>query len=220
MVWITCNKMCMCLYAGVLYCDYVALVLDCADSIHYGDVIMGAIVSKITSLAIVYSTVYSGADQRKHQSSALLAFVLGVHRGPVNSPHKWPVTRKMFPFDDVIMCDRPVAVFTETLSQSPCTVLKAGKLPAFRVVQGDCFWPLQNGENSLRSRGPVIYYKLPRIEWLFQSILRSANRPDHEAVGGHVLYPTDSLIASKLGLCGSLHVDMCFFFLFVSKLNV
>ena len=43
------------------------------------------------------------ADQRKHQSSASLAFVRGIHQGPVNSPHKWPVTRKMFPFDDVIM---------------------------------------------------------------------------------------------------------------------
>ena len=64
---------------------------------------MGAITSQITSLTIVYSTVYSDADQRKHQSSASLAFVGGIHRGPVNSPHKWPVTRKMFPFDDVIM---------------------------------------------------------------------------------------------------------------------
>ena len=70
---------------------------------HYDDVRMGAIVSLITSLTIVYSTVYSDADQRKHQSSASLAFVWGIHRGPVNSPHKWPVTRKMFPFDDVIM---------------------------------------------------------------------------------------------------------------------
>ena len=40
---------------------------------------------------------------RKHQSSASLAFVRGIHRGPVNSPHKWPVMRKMRPFDDVIM---------------------------------------------------------------------------------------------------------------------
>ena len=70
---------------------------------HYSDVIMGAMASQITSLTIVYSTVYSDADQRKHQSSALLAFVWGIHRGPVNSPHKWPVTRKMFPFDDVFM---------------------------------------------------------------------------------------------------------------------
>ena len=64
---------------------------------------MGAIESQITSLTIVHSTVYSDADQRKHQTSASLAFVRGIHLGPVNSPHKWPVTRKMFPFDDVIM---------------------------------------------------------------------------------------------------------------------
>ena len=59
--------------------------------------------SQINSLTIVCSTVYSDADQRKHQSSATLAFVRGIPRWPVNSPHKWPVTRKMFPFDDVIM---------------------------------------------------------------------------------------------------------------------
>ena len=70
---------------------------------HYDDVIMSAIASQITSLTIVNSIVYSDADQRKHQSSASLAFVWGIHRGPVNSTHKWPVTRKMFPFDDVIM---------------------------------------------------------------------------------------------------------------------
>ena len=70
---------------------------------HYSDVTMGAMASQNTSLTIVYITVYSGADQRKHQSSASLAFVRGIHRWPVNSPHKWPVTRKMFPFDDVIM---------------------------------------------------------------------------------------------------------------------
>ena len=65
---------------------------------------MSAIASQTTSLTIVYSTVYPGADQSKHQSSsASLAFVWGIHRWPVNSPHKWPVTRKMFPFDDVIM---------------------------------------------------------------------------------------------------------------------
>ena len=70
---------------------------------HYDDAIVGKIASQITSNTIVYSTVYSDADQRKHQSSASLAFVQGIHRGPVNSPHKWPVTRKMSPFDDVIM---------------------------------------------------------------------------------------------------------------------
>ena len=60
--------------------------------LHYGDVIKSAMTSHITSLTIVYSTVYSGADHRKQQS-----------RLPVNSPHKGTVTQKMFPFDDVIM---------------------------------------------------------------------------------------------------------------------
>ena len=47
--------------------------------------------------------VYSDVDQRKHQSSASLAFIQGIHRWPVNSPHKGSVTRKMLPFDDVFM---------------------------------------------------------------------------------------------------------------------
>ena len=68
---------------------------------HYSDVIMSTTASQIT-VSNAYPTVCSGADQRKHQSSALLAFVRGIHRSPVNSPHKGPVTRKMFPFDDVI----------------------------------------------------------------------------------------------------------------------
>ena len=64
---------------------------------------MGKIASQMTSLTNIYSTVYSDADQRKHQSSAPPAFVLEIHRSPVNSLHKGPVTRKMFPFDDAIM---------------------------------------------------------------------------------------------------------------------
>ena len=47
--------------------------------------------------------VYSDAVRRKHQNTASMAFVRGIHRGPVNSTHKCPVTRKMFPFDVVIM---------------------------------------------------------------------------------------------------------------------
>ena len=64
---------------------------------HYCDVIMS------TSLTIVYSTVYSGADQTQRQSSASLAFVRGIHRWPMNTLHKGQVKRKKFPFDDVIM---------------------------------------------------------------------------------------------------------------------
>ena len=74
---------------------------DSRNSSHYSDIIMGAMASEISSFTIVYSTVYSGANQRKHQSSASLAICVG--NSPVNSPHKWPVTRKMLPFDDVIM---------------------------------------------------------------------------------------------------------------------
>ena len=70
---------------------------------HCSDVIIRAMESQITSLTSVYSIVYSGADQRKHQSSVSLAFVRGIHQWPVNSPHKGPVTRKMFSFDDVII---------------------------------------------------------------------------------------------------------------------
>ena len=64
---------------------------------------MTAMTSQITNLTTVYLIFYSGADQGKHQSSASLAIVRGNHRWPVNSPHKGPVTRKMFPFDNVII---------------------------------------------------------------------------------------------------------------------
>ena len=64
---------------------------------------MSLIPSQITSLAIVYLTVYSGADQRKYQSSASLTFVWGIHQWPNNFPHKGPVTRKMLTSDDVIV---------------------------------------------------------------------------------------------------------------------
>ena len=99
----------------------------CYSDTHYNDVIMGTIASQITSLTIVYSIVYSDADQRKQQSSASLAFVRGIHRGPVNSPHKRPVTRKMVPFDDVIMeamCD--LASDSEITLENMGTVIPEG----------------------------------------------------------------------------------------------
>ena len=68
-------------------------------SVQYSEVIMSAIAFQTAGVSIVYSNV----DQRKHQSSASLAFVRGIHRWPVNSLHKGAVTWKMFPFDDVIM---------------------------------------------------------------------------------------------------------------------
>ena len=75
---------------------------------------MSAMAFQTTSLAIVYSTVSSGADQRKFQSSAPLAFVRGIHRWPVNSPYKGSVTRKMFPIDDVIMLHLTPSSFYHT----------------------------------------------------------------------------------------------------------
>ena len=101
----TCSA-CVCLFVYTVIVSASLNFTDCDFILafsNYNDVIMSAIASPITSLTIVYSTVYSDADQRKHPSSASLAFVLGIHRRPVNSPHKGPVAWKMFPFDDVIM---------------------------------------------------------------------------------------------------------------------
>ena len=96
---------------------------------HYVDVIMTMLVSQITSLTVVYSIVYSGVNQRKHQSSASLAFVREIHQGPVNFPHKWPVTRKMFPFDDVIMPCHKIELYYE------CTPIVAYNITS--LIQND-----------------------------------------------------------------------------------
>ena len=100
---------------------------------------MGAIASQITNLAIVYSTVYSDTDQRKHQSSVSLAFVWGIHRGPVNSPHKWSLTRKMFPFGNVIMCQEDwviiddVPVRHQAITWSNTDLLSVGPFDSFSI---------------------------------------------------------------------------------------
>ena len=89
-----------------IFVRMVSLVLGLipkADPRHYSDVIMNAMVSQVTSVSIVSSTVCSGTDQIEHQSSASLAFVRGIHRWPVDSPHKGSATRKMFLFDDITM---------------------------------------------------------------------------------------------------------------------
>ena len=61
---------------------------------HYSDGMMSEMASQLTGVLVVCSTVCSGADQRKHHSSASLAFERGIQRWPVNSPHKGAVTRK------------------------------------------------------------------------------------------------------------------------------
>ena len=115
---------------------------------HYNAVTMDSIPSQITSLTIVYSAVYSGTDQRKHQSSASLAFVRGIHRGPVNSPHKWPVTRKMFPFDYGLM-------FWYYFSSLPWRWEKWGALTC-------AVWPEELGSNRLPGMGAMIINMEPQ----------------------------------------------------------
>ena len=111
-----------------------------AQTHYYNDVIMGAIASQITSLTIVYSIVYSDADQRKRQSSASVAFVRGIHRD----------RRKMFPFDDVIMdyiymllCLYSTVNFLPNPGDIPLFVQEQGEIIApphfWRFVRGDRF---------------------------------------------------------------------------------
>ena len=125
---------------------------------------MSAMSSPITGVSIVYPNVCSGVDQRKHQRSASLAFVRGIHRWPANCPHKGPVTRKMFPFDDVIMCIycgmyyiRPLTInfnvqkwlwimkLLFTLSEIPLSTYTATDkfnvrgLPVYTCINGLCY---------------------------------------------------------------------------------
>ena len=95
---------------------------------------MDTMASLITSLTRVYSTVHPGADQRKHQSSSSLAFVRGIHRRPVNSPHKWPVTRKTFPFDDVIM----ITTEKESTTKRSTYFMGEGQCPDIHLVVDNC----------------------------------------------------------------------------------
>ena len=64
--------------------------------IHYSDIIMNVMASQITSVSMVCSNICSGADKKKHHSSTSLAFVRGIHRWPVNSPHKGQFCGKCF----------------------------------------------------------------------------------------------------------------------------
>ena len=133
---------------------------------------MTMLASQITSLPVVCSIVYSDVNQRKHQSSASLAFVREIHRGPVNFPHKWPVTRKMFPFDDVIMrswiwvgCDKLCWINGLRLLQERLRRLVA--MPRCRAaimrVQGR--GAISSGKSHAQSR-----YNLSQFAWWNQAL--------------------------------------------------
>ena len=133
---------------------------------HYCEVIMGALESQITSLTIVYSIVHSAADQRNHQSSAPLTFVRGIHWWSVNSMQKGPVTRKTFPFDDVIMISVPAdglitlspsaEIFRHTKYIHKCI---APSCLFSTQVRGDGTWPLITHLFPLISRFYVTTYQ-------------------------------------------------------------
>ena len=122
---------------------------------HYCDVIMRAVVSQITSLTIVYSTVYSDADQRKHQSSASLASVRGIHRG--HSLHKWTVTRKMFPFDDVTWISNAYVIYEVIWHQ----------LPQWRELTTAVAQPVSTASTAL---GNINYNLIPTI-WYWNNLM-------------------------------------------------
>ena len=137
-LWRQCNVVFICGLVPVVFYNTFQDCSTVTGTIHYHDVIMGPIASQITTLTIVYSTVYSDADQRKYQSSASLVFVLEIHRGPVNFPHKWPVTRKMLPFDDVIM-HKTAPVPVKLLRISHRTPNRSHKLLSSRLLEPHCF---------------------------------------------------------------------------------
>ena len=93
---------------------------------------MSTMSSEITGVSIVFSIVCSGADQIRYESSASLAFARGIHRWPVNSPHKGPVTRKMFPFDDVIMMK---SWYGHTFHMTGHLCEKSTEFPTQRAIQ-------------------------------------------------------------------------------------
>ena len=123
------------------------------------DVIMGAIASQPTSLPIVYLTAYSRRRSKEYQSSASLAFVRGTHRWPVNSSHKGPVTRKMFPFDDVtkgrpacfvvfflFSCDQAALWMVFSVCPSVCLSVRHTFLTMFPSwYHHEIFWSYHHG---------------------------------------------------------------------------
>ena len=103
---------------------------------------MCAMASQITSVSIVYSTACSGTDQRKHQSSASLAFVGGIHQGPVNSPHKRPEMRKIMNGNRINFERNMYYFVVSTLIAIPVKLpwIFAGAPLVFNGVPGNTWW--------------------------------------------------------------------------------
>ena len=91
-------------------------------------------INNFTGNSTVYPTVCLGAH-KKHKSSASLAIVRGINRWPVDSPYNGPVTRKMFPFDDVIMWNF-VSVFSRKMLS--LTIGNRSPVPQYFVITDAC----------------------------------------------------------------------------------
>ena len=93
------------------------------NSLHYSDVTTSLMASQNTSNSTVHSTICLSQHKKKHQRVRYWPFVMGIHRWPVDSPHKGPVMWKVFPLCDIIMCDglssvRPMSSCTNGISES------------------------------------------------------------------------------------------------------
>ena len=167
---------------------------------HCSDIIMGAIASQITSLAIVFSTVYSGAYQRKHQSSASLAFVRGIHRSPAKSPHKWPATQNSF----------------HLMTSSWCNAYRKLRCAVFWRVWLSC--PIKPRKLSIpRSkpmRGDVTYVTSSRIDSSHKFHYASDKCPTHNAPFWNRNVYTCAHFCHKMVHCG---ISNCSFVGFVRQ---
>ena len=139
---LSCSGYTICICAG-LETNFIR-VGDYCIYCHYSGIIMSSMASQITGASVVYWIVCSGADQRKHQRSTSLAFARGIHRWPVNSPHKGPVTQKMLPSVDLIMgqndCLRRLFGKCDYMD-----VITSGQSPSLKIVQMaiTCYYTFQ-----------------------------------------------------------------------------
>ena len=155
---------------------------------------MRAIASQIIGISSVCSTVCSSVDQGKHLSSASLAFARGIHRWSVDSPHKGPVTRKMFPFVDVIM-------ITWSNAYNVCHLDPWGQTSMNFVSNHNnfhsrkCIWKchLQNEKLTYRCRNSA------KNAWDYKSLVQRSDRNMMTSSNGNIFRVTGHLYGESTG---------------------
>ena len=148
---------------------------------------MGTMASQITSLTIVYSAVYLGAGKKnkKHQSSASLAFVRKIHREPMNSPHKWPVRRKMLPFDDVIMT--PIKIYTEKSER----LYRPTRVREIFITQLSRYFQCQLRKHNFLCLWFIVHF-WSRNSRRVQQVIKQLNHQNNVSIDTMVLCKTDA----------------------------